>query len=148
MASREEYNACITPYMTGKGKTREERQRTMCIGAKLCTKKAATEEEADKICQEAPSKPIKSATVKRGTKKCFTQVEPITSCLLGKIETIDLSKVKLSDILGDMVSVCLCGSKPKITRAKKAEKEYEAMTEDQKAALQTIAEVKDYYGTG
>ena len=47
--NREEYNACMAPYMQG-SKTKEQRQHDMCIGAKICSGKAKTEEEADKIC--------------------------------------------------------------------------------------------------
>ncbi len=149
MASREEYNQCIRPYMTGTGKTREERQRAMCIGAKLCTGKASTEAEADKICRELPPKePKTTKTVRRTGARCHTQASEVSACLLGKLEAIDLSTTSLKDTLGDMLSECLCGSKPKVTKAQKAQKAYEAMSEQEKEALRTIAEVSAYYGTG
>ena len=47
--SREDYNACMVPYMTG-NKTKEERQHDMCVGAKICSGKAVTVEEAEKLC--------------------------------------------------------------------------------------------------
>lgn len=55
MASREEYNNCMRPYMTGT-KTKKERQHDMCVGAKVCSGKAKTDEEAEKICS-APTLP-------------------------------------------------------------------------------------------
>lgn len=55
MASREEYNNCMRPYMTGT-KTKKERQHDMCVGAKICSGKAKTKEEAEKICS-APTLP-------------------------------------------------------------------------------------------
>ena len=48
--SREEYNACMVPYMQGGSKTKEEREHDMCIGAKMCSGKAKTLEEAEAIC--------------------------------------------------------------------------------------------------
>lgn len=47
---REAYNQCMKPHMSGKGKSKEERRIGMCVGAKLCTGKASTEEEALRIC--------------------------------------------------------------------------------------------------
>lgn len=49
-ATREEYNTCMRPYITGKGKTREQRKLDFCIGAKVCSGKAQTDEEAKVIC--------------------------------------------------------------------------------------------------
>lgn len=57
MADRTAYNTCMKPYMTGAGKSREERNTGMCIGAKLCTGKAKNEDEALKLCQEASKQP-------------------------------------------------------------------------------------------
>ena len=55
MGSREEYNNCMRPYMTGT-KTKKERQHDMCVGAKICSGKAKTEAEAELICN-APRLP-------------------------------------------------------------------------------------------
>lgn len=55
MAGRTEYNECMKPFMSG-SKTKEERQRDMCIGAKICSGKANTQEEAESICR-APKLP-------------------------------------------------------------------------------------------
>ncbi|MDD5229702.1 MAG: hypothetical protein PHC43_00075 [Candidatus Marinimicrobia bacterium] len=44
------YNACMSPYIRGKDKTKEERQMGFCVGAKLCSGKAKTEDEAIQIC--------------------------------------------------------------------------------------------------
>ena len=47
--NREEYNACMKPYMSG-SKSKEQRQRDFCVGAKVCSGKAKTEDEAIAIC--------------------------------------------------------------------------------------------------
>lgn len=49
MRDREEYNACMRPYMTG-SKPKEQRKLDFCVGAKVCSGKAKTEEEARAIC--------------------------------------------------------------------------------------------------
>jgi hypothetical protein len=53
---RAAYNACMSPYIRGKDKTKEERQRGFCVGAKVCSGKAKTEEEAAVLCN-APHLP-------------------------------------------------------------------------------------------
>lgn len=62
MGKREDYTTCMVPYMKGGGPDRKER---FCIGAKLCSGKASTKEEAARMCAEAaanpkPRKPRKS----------------------------------------------------------------------------------------
>ncbi len=52
MPSRQEYNSCMRPYITGKDKTKEERRTGFCIGAKICSGKAKTEDEAVKLCNK------------------------------------------------------------------------------------------------
>ncbi len=54
--NREEYNACMSPYVKGKDKTKEERRLAFCIGAKICSGKVKTEDEARTICM-APRLP-------------------------------------------------------------------------------------------
>jgi len=46
---RTAYNQCMVPHMQGQ-KSKEQRQHDMCVGAKLCTGKVATREEAEQIC--------------------------------------------------------------------------------------------------
>jgi len=143
---RQEYNTCIKPYMSGKGKSKEERQMAMCVGAKLCTGKAATEDEAKKICENLPPKEPKAEKPIR-IRKCPIVAQQVTDCLIGKLENVDLKTVKLGELLKNMVPLCLCGKAPKVTKAQKAQKAYDDMTDEEKKALQTIAEVSQYYGT-
>lgn len=55
---RQKYNTCMIPYITGK-KPVEQRRLDFCIGAKVCSGKASSDEEAKTIClsQPAESKP-------------------------------------------------------------------------------------------
>ncbi len=48
--AREDYNACMVPWI--KGKEGLERRLSFCVGAKICSGKAATEAEALQICNE------------------------------------------------------------------------------------------------
>ncbi|HUV76258.1 MAG TPA: hypothetical protein VMW00_06405, partial [Dehalococcoidales bacterium] len=66
MGKREDYTDCMRPYMTGGGPERKER---FCKGAKICSGKAANEEEAARICAEASANP-KPPKEKRGRKVC------------------------------------------------------------------------------
>jgi hypothetical protein len=68
MASREEYNACIRPFITGKGKSKDERKRSFCIGAKLCSGKAQSEKQAAELCAKSLPKWAKQALPKEEEK--------------------------------------------------------------------------------
>ena len=70
MSTREEYNSCIKKFISGTGKTPEQRRLSFCIGAKICSHKAKTEEEAKKICLlPKPDKPDKSEDSEKKTRK-------------------------------------------------------------------------------
>lgn len=60
MARREEYNSCMRPYISGKGKSKQDRKNDFCIGAKICSGKAADRNEAERLCAAPkPEKPFK-----------------------------------------------------------------------------------------
>ncbi len=86
---REKYNACMRPYISGKDKTKEERRFGFCIGAKLCSGKAKTEEEAAVICN-APRLP-KWAAEKQEEEK-LTCPQRIDRSLKTLVEVRDLIK--------------------------------------------------------
>lgn len=48
--AREDYNACMVPWI--KGQQGLERRLSFCVGAKICSGKAKTEDEAKQICNE------------------------------------------------------------------------------------------------
>lgn len=72
-ASREEYNSCMRTYITGTGKTKEQRRLDFCIGAKVCSGKAKSEEEARTIC-DVPKLP-------KWAKPLLKEEEPVTCTL-------------------------------------------------------------------
>lgn len=80
---RIEYTSCMKPYMTGKGFSKEERKKKMCIGAKICSGKAETEAEAKKICDEQPPKEPKST--KKSRNSCNLDPKELASCLTKRL---------------------------------------------------------------
>ena len=86
----------MAPYMRG-SKSKEERGRAMCIGAKICTGKAANEAEAEKICASLPPKEAKPPRAKRGTRsgKCKIDTNALATCV---IKSLDGSEVTLATL--------------------------------------------------
>jgi G3E family GTPase len=57
---RAKYNECMRPYLTG-SKPKEQRKSDFCIGAKICSGKAQTREQAAQLCSKtAPKQPQQS----------------------------------------------------------------------------------------
>ena len=84
MGKREEYNKCMIPFMKGGG---EDRKLRFCIGAKLCSGKSKTEEEAREICLlPKEPKPVKAKTKRNGAKSCETGVMELTQCILDTLD--------------------------------------------------------------
>lgn len=110
---RTKYNACMAPHMRGKGKTQEERHRAMCIGAKLCTGKASTQEQAIRLCVEAAAEPAGEPKKRRISRKllgrdCDEKAETLMTCLLPVMDPKDLE-----GSLRRGLAICGCGRKPK-----------------------------------
>lgn len=67
-------------------KSKEQRQFDMCVGAKLCSNKAQTEEEAKSICSlPKEPKPVKIGQVKRG-QSCERDVVKLSQCVVDNID--------------------------------------------------------------
>ena len=77
-------------------KSREERRDAMCIGAKLCTGKAQTREEAEKLCAEAAlvPKPPKKA---RG--RCKIDAAALAACIVESLNGEEITRAKLAPII-------------------------------------------------
>lgn len=111
--NREHYNKCLIPYLKGQGKTKEQRQFDMCVGAKICAK-GMSEEEAKKICslpkEPKAAQPQKSSTSTRkasgqGMRMVFLTSTGCAPCseakrtLQGKIDTgeIEVLNIQTND---------------------------------------------------
>lgn len=113
MATKEEYRSCMRPYMTSTGKTKEERQNEMCLGAKLCSGKASDRKEAEQICS-LPKEPKEPKPRKSTRQKvnCEQNMEEITQCIVGKI-----SPNTTAEEIYNVLVRCHCKKKPKVARS-------------------------------
>lgn len=98
--ARENYVSCITPYMSGKGKTKEERRHAMCIGAKICSGRAADEAEAAALCEQAASEPKPAKSSGRSMRNFSPR--DLAVCLL---ENLPPSDINLETLL-KTISIC------------------------------------------
>lgn len=104
MATREQYTTCMRPYMTGVGKTKEERQSGMCIGAKLCTGRAKDIDEAKRLCLEASSMP-KEPKISRKFHRGKLDVNAVAACVIDKITDCNtLNTTALSNYFSDCMA--------------------------------------------
>ena len=108
---RIEYTECMKPHMSGEGKTKEERQRAMCIGAKLCTGKASNKEEANKICESLPPKQPKQITGKkpRISGSCASDMSTLAECATKYLlEGDEIISTNLITLLTNALYKCGC----------------------------------------
>ncbi len=97
------YNKCMIPYMKGGGEDRKER---FCLGAKLCSGKSKTEEEAKRLCAEAAANP-KPPKQKRAKKICtLRDLEAITTCVVESIDLGSLTDENMGKVFGDALRKC------------------------------------------
>jgi len=92
---REEYNACMSPYMKGGG---EDRKLRFCIGAKVCSSKAKNEEEARQICLSAPAKEPKQ---RKARSKSKIDAPSLSACIIEKIDGSEITLANLTTIIAD-----------------------------------------------
>jgi len=104
---REEYNACMSPHMKGGG---EDRKQRFCEGAKLCSKKDQTEEEAKRLCAEIAANP-KPPKKPKGKKICtLRDLEAITTCVVERIDLGSLTTENMGKVFGDALRKCSGGA--------------------------------------
>lgn len=137
---RETYNTCIAKGLSGQtGLSQEERRLAFCSTSKLCSGKASTPAEAQRVC--LLPKPEKPAGTRAGRgSKCLTQVDTIIECL---IKNTDFSAKDVAAELRNSVPLCVCGRKQ--TRAMKETAMIASMTPEHRAALELMAQMKQVY---
>ena len=105
---RKAYNECIAPHIRGTGLSKEERKLRFCVGAKLCSQKVNTKEEAIRVCKLP--KPVKEPkpTKRRGGKaNCEADMSKVATCLVGK-----LTANSTADDIVKILVKCHCGKNP------------------------------------
>jgi hypothetical protein len=162
-----QYGDCMSSAMRNfpKGITREERSRLFCIHAKLCSHKANSMAEAEKLCgaggasystageqtapnipgvsfnsllrPEAKPAPAPVSTPKpRGAKKCVAGIKEMALCMLATLPAeADLKAMESA------LSVCVCGKEykePKVKRKDRLQEMIDQIPADQLQALASI----------
>jgi len=105
VASRQEYNTCISKGLRGKTLGKEERQQEFCIVAKLCSGKAKDRAEAKMICSQ-PKQPKPSKNPRPGKKgiNCEEDMLKIAECL---VDHIDMNMASNINSIGPAVANAL-----------------------------------------
>lgn len=134
---RAAYNKCMKPYITGTGKSQEERRLSFCMGAKVCSGKAGSEEEARQICLSEPPKEPKS---RKSRKKTEIDPKAMAECLMS-----NLPDAITVDSLAEAIVGCT-GAKMK-TSTKVRAAEINTMSPEYQEALNAISAIKADYGT-
>lgn len=143
MATREEYTSCMTPYMKGTGRSKEERQAAMCVGAKICSGKASNEQEAQQLCAEAAAQPKPSKKSRKSKKFCFNDYESLSVCLAANIDISKLTPNNMQKVFSDALTAC-SGTQTK-TKLKKAASTIEQLDPENREALLTIAKLSKQF---
>jgi len=87
----------MRPFITGSGKTKEERKQGFCIGAKVCSGKAKTEEEAAQLC---------AATLPKWARQALPQEDDNLSCDARMVRSKEIiEKVTLGLKTGDIAEM-------------------------------------------
>ena len=85
--------------MTGGGPDRKTR---FCTGAKICSGKAANEQEAARLCAEAAANP-KAPRAKRGKSKI--DVAALSSCIIRSLDGQEINQATLPSIISSCTGV-------------------------------------------
>ena len=101
MGKREDYTKCMVPYMKGGGPDRKER---FCLGAKLCSGKAANEDEARKLCADAAAEAAANPKPKKSRGgKCKIDVAGLATCIIGSLHGTEVDQPNLTAIISGCV---------------------------------------------
>jgi len=139
MAGRTEYNKCMVPYMKGSG---EDKKLGFCVGAKICSGKATSEDQARQICLTEPKKQPKP---RKSKKSCGTDMEELAACAVGKLTPEVLSSSRgLDRILTEILQECSCGKVTK-TKSTKRKRSTEELSDEEIETLATINELSGVF---
>ena len=128
-----EYTSCMSKWMKGP-KELAPGVTAMCAGAKLCTHKAKSQDEAIQMCLNEPHK-VAAVRVTRGA-KCMDNIDSVVECLIAKVNW----QGDLRDELSKAISLCVCGKKLKKEKEKTEKiKKVEDLDPETLEALSTLA---------
>jgi len=69
MATRTEYNKCVGDGLRGKKMSSAERKNYFCMVSKVCSNKASSMEEAQRMCAESAREPKEPKQTRRSTRR-------------------------------------------------------------------------------
>lgn len=107
MASRKEYTSCIRPYITG-SKPKEQRKLDFCVGAKICSGRAKTREEAIEICSR-PKEPKPAKASRKKGQSCEKEVLELSQCMVEHIDMNLASNINsVGTAIANAMAACKC----------------------------------------
>ena len=136
---RQKYNSCMVPFMKGGG---EDRKLRFCIGAKVCSGKSKTEEEARQICLTQPPKEAKPRKRKTGA-HCAQDMVTLANCVITTISPQQLTPENFQRVLTETLQQCGCG---KVTKPTRMEKAMEHITPEHMEALSVVGKITSGLG--
>jgi len=110
--NQDKYRNCMRKYMSGEGKSKEERQHDICIGAKICSGKAKTQDEAEYLCSlPREVKPQKQKSDKSGD-ACEKEVLKLAHCIAERIDMDLASNINSIEMaIVNAMTECKCGNR-------------------------------------
>jgi len=138
--TREEYTACMRPYMTGGGEDKRER---FCIGAKICSGKAENEPEAKNLCEVSALEPKPPKKPKKEKICQLKDLAAVGACLAANIDLSSLTPSNMQQTFE--VALQKCTSKQSAS-VKRLYQKAEDMDARQLEALKTIAKIQQQSG--
>ena len=135
---RQKYNSCMAPFMKGGG---EDRKLRFCVGAKLCSGKSKTEEEARQICLTQPPKEAKPRKRKAGA-NCAQDMATLANCVITAISPQQLTPENFQRVLTETLQQCGCSKVTKPTRMERAMAE---ITPEHMEALSVVGKITEDY---
>ena len=110
----EEYRKCMVPFISGQGKTKEQRKLDFCAGSKLCSHKASSREEANKICRSQPPKPpkVRGARRVKGVVPCEQDAAELAGCMVNVVSyPLPKNRQELQQNIFNAIHECRCQGK-------------------------------------
>jgi len=86
----------MSPYITG-SKPKEQRTLDFCVGAKMCSGKASSEDEARQICS-LPKDPSE-VKPKKTRGRCKVDIVALTGCIIETLDDTEITQAKLAAII-------------------------------------------------
>jgi len=110
MATRAEFNKCISQGMKGKKFSKEQRRQEFCILAKLCSSRSPNREEALRVCSNKTINKVEAQKpyteqppkLRKARGKCKIDIAVLAGCI---IDTLDSSEISLARLI-PIISGC------------------------------------------